>query len=383
MRKLVVLPRNCTHLGGTTLSLSLMIRGFERCSTSEQLCVLVQANTLLAEYLQQSGHCSCLQFIQAQNFSQFMQSALGWLNKQPKDWPLLLENYTDRHVLPIITWVSLDLRLSGRPVYHIFRDLALSYNRAGNLARKIAFTCLSPRVLCNSHFTARAINGRLGKVQEILYPPIDELQFNALPPVGSPPKELQPILHSGARLMLMPSRISKPNEPNDKNLRLLIPVLDQLKSLGYHYHGVVIGPDSSPGQTQTRTLCEQAECFGVADRFTILPPTFSIQDYYKYADIVVSLAPREPFGRTIIEAIACGVPVVGSRTGGVGEILHNFAPEWTIDPSDPVAVAKAVVRIAADSNTQEILTKGKRWVEAQCNAEDYARKIMKITGILD
>ena len=181
--------------------------------------------------------------------------------------------------------------------------------------------------------------------------------------------------------MLTVSRISEPNQVNDKNLRSLLPVLAQLNSRGYHYHGVIIGQDTSFNRTQTQVLLEQAKSLGVADRFTILPPTFSIQDYYKYADVVVTLAPREPFGRTVVEAISCRVPVVGSRTGGVGEILHNFASEWTVDPTNSVAVAETIVRIAASSNTPNILTQGQRWVESHCSPESYARRVIKLVGL--
>jgi len=381
MRKLIVVPGRCSSLGGMTVSLGLMIKGFELCGASEQLFVLVQSGSLMEDYLRQAGHGYCLQLIQAQDQRQFVKHALQWVNKQPRDWPLLLENCVTRDVLPIVTMAAPALRLSGRPVYYIFRDLALSYNFLGNLGRILAFACLSPHVLCNSQFTAAHIQGRLGNVQEILYPRVDLEKFNDRPPAGPPPKQLQPILSSGARVMLTPARISKPKTVNDKNLRALIPVLAHLKSMGYNYHGVIIGQDNSPGQTRTRALLEQAAHLGVADRFTVLPPTFAIEEYYKYADVAITLAPREPFGRTVVEAIACGVPVVGSKTGGIGEILQQFAPQWTVNPNDPVAAAEAIVHIAADPNTRNLLAQGKRWIETHCSIIDYARKIMQITGL--
>lgn len=381
MRKLLVLPGWCTSLGGMTVSLSLMIRGFERCGALEQLCVLVQSGTVMEEYLRQAGQGDCIHPIKAQDSPQFVKHALRWVSEQPADWPLLLENCTARRLLPVIMLAVPTLRLSSRPVYHIFRDLATSYNPLGTLARKLIFACLSPRILCNSQFTAKHICSQFGHVNAVLYPSVDRSQFNDHPPAGPPPKTLQSILDSGARVMLTPSRISEPEKFNDKNLQALIRVLAQLKANRNDYHGIVIGQDSSPGQTRTSALLEQAEQFGVADCFTVLPPTFAIQDYYKYADVVVTLAPREPFGRTVVEAIACGVPVVGSQTGGIGEILGHFAPEWTVDPNDPVAAAEAIIRITADPNTHSILAKGKRWVEAQCSTVGYARRMIEITGL--
>ena len=380
MRKLLIVPGHCSSLGGMTVSISMTIRGFEHCGASEQLCVLVRSGTLMEEYLRQAGQGFCIQLIEAQDQREFVKRAIKWVNQQPRDWPLLLENCVDRKLLSTIAIAAPQLRLSGRPFYHLFRDLALSNNPLGNLSRSLAFTCLSPRVLCNSQFTAGHIGRRLGNVQGILYPPIDLEQFNERRP-ASPPKELQPILSSGARVMLTPSRISKSEFANDKNLRTLLLVLVQLKSTGHNYHGVIIGQDSSPGKTRTQALLEQAESLGVADRFTILPPTFAIEDYYKYADVVVTLAPQEPFGRTVVEAIACGVPVVGSQTGGVGEILHNFAPEWTVDPNDPVAAAEAILRVAADPKTPNILTQGKRWVQTHCGIVDYAHRMIELTEL--
>lgn len=380
MRKLLVIPGYCTGLGGMTVTLSLIARGFERCGASEQLCVLVRPGTMLEDYLRQAGQGFCLQLIPAESQTEFVKRALQWVSEQPKDWPLLLQNCVDRKLLPTIAIARLKLR--GRPVYHLFQDLALSPNRFGNLSRQFAFACLSPRILCNSRFTAGHLRSRFGNAQGIFPEPVDIEQFNDRPPAGPPPQELQHILCSGARVMLTPTRISEPGNINDKNLRALLPVLAQLKTAGYHYHGVIVGEDNSPGQTRTQALLEQAESLGVADRFTVLPPTFSIQDYYKYADVVVTLSPREPFGRTVVEAIACGVPVIGSQTGGIGEILHNFAPGWTVEPNDPIAAAEAIVCIAADPNTPNILTKGKRWVEEQCGIIGYAQRMIEITGLV-
>lgn len=382
MPKLLVLPAEQNSLGGVTISLSHLVKAFDQCGASQQLRVLVWADSLMEQYLRQTEQAACMQLIPAQNSRQFMQSALQWVGEQPIEYPLLMECCDARQVLPVVALAAPSLRLSGRPIYHFFRDLARSYHPLGNLLRRLTFTCLSPSAICNSHFTAQHIQSSLvPKICGILYPPIDTQHFSDRSPAVIPPTELQPILDSGARVMLTLSRITEPGKVNDKNLRMLIPVLAQLKATGHHYHGVIVGQDSSPGQTLTCALLEQAKSLGVADCFTILPPTFAIKDYYDYADVVVTLAPREPFGRTVIEAIACGVPVVGSNTGGISEILHNFAPEWTVNPYDPIAAAATIVRVAADLQTPNILVQGRHWVETHCNMVDYARQMMAIVGL--
>ncbi|MUL38263.1 glycosyltransferase family 4 protein [Gloeocapsopsis dulcis] len=379
MRKLLVVPVFHHALGGATVSLSLMLKGFQQCGALDQLCVLLRSNSLMEQYLRQAGHEACLHPIPEQDLSQFMKQALRWVNQQPPDWPLLLENCVARQLLPAMLQASPALRLSRRPVYLVFRDLADSPHRLGSLVRKVTLASLAPHAICNSQFTAQHIRRLIPSTRDVLYPPVDPEKFNAHRSV--PPEELQPILNSGARIILTASRISKEDNINDKNLRSLPIVLAQLKAAGHHYHGVIIGQDTSSEQIRSRALLAQAEDLGVADRFTILPPALDIENYYRYADVVVTLAPREPFGRTVVEAIACGVPVIGSRSGGIGEILHNFAPHWTVDPYTPVAAAQAIISVVNAPDTPTVLAQGQQWVEANCSLVPYAQKIMEITGL--
>lgn len=381
MGKLIILPSWCDSLGGATVSLSMTIAGFARWQSLDRICVLVKSDSLLENYLQHLDQGACLQTIPADNGHQFYRRALNWVARQPQDYPLLLENCTNRHLLPILGRNIPRLRSSGRQIYHVFRDSASSRNLGGKLLRRIIFTCLDPGAICNSQFTAQSVTEHLGlKIEGILYPPVDRERFSDRLVKTPPPLALKPIVASGAKILLTPSRISEPGHINDKNLRGLILVLAQLKKLGHNYHGVIIGQDYSADESNTRTLLEMARQLAVSERLTILPPTFAIEDYYQHADIVVTLAPREPFGRTVAEAISCGVPVVGSNSGGIGEILQNFAPHWTVNPDEPCAIAQTIIRVANDSDTSSLL-QGQKWVESYCSPLEYAKKMMEIINL--
>jgi glycosyltransferase involved in cell wall biosynthesis len=381
MHKLLVLAGEKDILGGTLVSRSMLALGFKQRGASKQLQILVQAGSFTEQYLRDAGHEFCLQPIDAADKSQFMERAFHWVHQRPKEWPLLLDCFSDKQLLPALMKATPALRLSGRPIYHFCHDLCLSHNALGYALRKLAFTCLSPRVLCNSQFTADYVRDLMPDIRGILYQPVALERFHQQPSTQPVPEGLRAILRSGAHLMLTASRITQASIVNDKNLRALLVVIAQLKAMGHHYHGVVIGPDSSPDKANTRVLLEQAEQAGVADRFTILPPINDIENYYKLADIVVTLAPREPFGRAVIEAIASGVPVVGSRTGGIGEILNHFAPHWTVDPNNPVAVAETILRVASDPMTSSILAHGRAWVEQRCSVQEYTRGVIEVTGL--
>ncbi len=292
-QKLLIIPGYCNVLGGTTVSLLMLAKGFSICGLSENLCVVIHKDSFMEKYFRDAGLGDCVKPIEAVNPDQFLKKALRWVGKQPKEFPLLLDNCVWRSYLPILTLFSPYLRLSGRKIYHFCHDLALSHNKLGYLARKIAFTSLSPGAICNSQFTAEHIRGFMPDIRGILYQPVDLEKFNIQSVSSAPPDNLKSIINSGARIMLTPSRINKPKIVNDKNLRALIPVLAHLKTMGENYHAVTIGEDKSPEKIYSQDLRESAINAGVADRFTILPPALNIEDYYKWADIVVTLAPRE------------------------------------------------------------------------------------------
>jgi glycosyltransferase involved in cell wall biosynthesis len=69
---------------------------------------------------------------------------------------------------------------------------------------------------------------------------------------------------------------------------------------------------------------------------------------YDALDLVVVASKAEPFGRTIIEAMAMGKPVVSTAAGGPLEILQDGATGLLVPPDDPSAVADAMVRLACD-----------------------------------
>ena len=63
---------------------------------------------------------------------------------------------------------------------------------------------------------------------------------------------------------------------------------------------------------------------GVADRLGFVPFQADTADAYRALDVVVHASTHpEPFGRTIVEAMACSRPTVVSRAGGAAELFTD------------------------------------------------------------
>jgi glycosyltransferase involved in cell wall biosynthesis len=71
--------------------------------------------------------------------------------------------------------------------------------------------------------------------------------------------------------------------------------------------------------------------------------------FYEGVDVaVVPSLWHEPFGRTVIEAMAHGVPVIGSRRGGIPEAVEHGVTGVLVDPDDPDSLARALQRVIAE-----------------------------------
>jgi len=73
--------------------------------------------------------------------------------------------------------------------------------------------------------------------------------------------------------------------------------------------------------------------------------------FYQAADIFIqpSIIP-EPFGIPIIEAMACRVPVIASRVGGIPEIIENDGSGILVEAGDSHSLAFAIIELLSDED---------------------------------
>jgi glycosyltransferase involved in cell wall biosynthesis len=77
-------------------------------------------------------------------------------------------------------------------------------------------------------------------------------------------------------------------------------------------------------------------------------PFAELADVFALATVFALPTPREPFGLAFLDAMACGVPCVGTRTGAVPEIVADGATGQLVAPGDAPALAAALSALLAD-----------------------------------
>jgi D-inositol-3-phosphate glycosyltransferase len=101
---------------------------------------------------------------------------------------------------------------------------------------------------------------------------------------------------------------------------------------------------------EAAVLRRVAEASGVADRvrFVGAVERDDVPALLRSADVVCCCPWYEPFGLVAVEAMACGVPVVASRVGGLAETVLDGVTGAHVPPRCPEAIAAAVRRVVGD-----------------------------------
>jgi glycosyltransferase involved in cell wall biosynthesis len=131
-----------------------------------------------------------------------------------------------------------------------------------------------------------------------------------------------------------------------KNLSRLMSAFADARKAGIPHHLVCVGPYG----WSSRDLAGHIERLGIQDvvHFTGYVPFEDLPAIYNLGEFFAFPSLYEGFGLPVVEAMACGIPVLTSTTSSLGEIAGDAAE--TIDPTDTDAIADAIVRLATDAD---------------------------------
>lgn len=90
----------------------------------------------------------------------------------------------------------------------------------------------------------------------------------------------------------------------------------------------------------------------------------------------------EGFGIVYLEAQSFGKPVIGSRTGGVVEAVHDGVTGLLVEPKDTVGIQRAVLRLLSDPTYAQTLGEnGRRRVEEEFQWKRSAEKLQYLLSL--
>jgi len=104
------------------------------------------------------------------------------------------------------------------------------------------------------------------------------------------------------------------------------------------------------GDGSERTNAEhRARCLGVYDKCVFVGKQPNIVDYLSAADVLLLPSEQESFGLAALEAMACEVPVIASRVGGIPEVVTDGETGYLSEVGDVDKMAADAARLLADA----------------------------------
>ena len=146
-----------------------------------------------------------------------------------------------------------------------------------------------------------------------------------------------PQLQEGPVLTL-PGRLSRL-----KGHEAFIELIARLRAEGHPVHGLIVGGIEPRRQAYANDLQRKVHALGLSDAVLFIGHRADIREIYAVSTLVLSLSTKpESFGRTVLEALSLGRPVVAYAQGGVGEILDRLYPVGRVPPDDTAALFSRV-----------------------------------------
>ena len=118
---------------------------------------------------------------------------------------------------------------------------------------------------------------------------------------------------------------------------------------------VIAGRDQSPERRNRREIEELVEASGLGDRVSLVDSIDDVPAFLADLDLFVSASHSEAFGLAIIEAMACGVPVVATMTPGAREIIEPNKSGRLVPVGGVEDLAKAMLELLSDREQRERL----------------------------
>ena len=109
------------------------------------------------------------------------------------------------------------------------------------------------------------------------------------------------------------------------------------------------GPDRPEAEDETRRL-------GIEDRVHFLGKIDNVAPLLASADLFLLPTSSESFGLSALEALASGVPVIGTNAGGMPEVVRNGETGYLCEVGDVAGMGAAALSILSDSRKWEAMS---------------------------
>lgn len=174
----------------------------------------------------------------------------------------------------------------------------------------------------------------------------------------------------------MPRVISVARLEPEKALDVLVQACAMLKKEGMAFHCLIVGE----GTERVALECLIND-LGLQDvvRLAGALPQNRVFELLAESTVKVLSSRSEAMGVALMEAMAIGVPVIGPRVNGVGELVEDGKEGFLVPPGDVACLADRLKRLLLDKELRDVFAqRAYQKVKAQFNLECEVQKLLEI-----
>lgn len=144
-------------------------------------------------------------------------------------------------------------------------------------------------------------------------------------------------LARGEKLLVCAGRVSY-----EKNIDVLVRACRILRARNEKFRMVITGDGPAAG-----TLRQQISALGLGDAVTLIGfcPSYELPYYYAAADAIVTASTFETQGLAMLEAMACGAPVVGADSLAIPEAVKDGYNGYLFEPGNSADCAEKICKL--------------------------------------
>jgi len=135
-----------------------------------------------------------------------------------------------------------------------------------------------------------------------------------------------------------------------KGLDILINAFAKNTELTFSSRLLIVG--TGPDEQRVK---EMVSDFGIGDKVRFLGHSSEVTRYYQASDIFVLPSYAEGMPNSLLEAMACGLPVIASRIGGVVDVVEDGRSGILFEPGDVTGLSSAMIKLLKDVELRQRL----------------------------
>ncbi len=117
-----------------------------------------------------------------------------------------------------------------------------------------------------------------------------------------------------------------------------------------------------------KNLEKKVKKLGLQEKVTFCGPQQNISEWMQKAAIFIHMPIfEEGFGITVVEAMAAGLIVITTNSGGIPEIIRNNENGYLIDKDDPIQISKCLEKVLDNYNNDIHRTMRKKAIQDSNN----------------